>query len=89
MSTDYKGGQWFISRFNDSRYRYPYSSTFITNCTGDAITQINACISEVDQLGSAIDSLYDSTSAYLTRVHKNYCAAEANNILATLNARNN
>jgi hypothetical protein len=81
QNINYKGMDTFISDFNDESYIYPYSVTFLSNCSGDAIGMINSCIAYFDQLGAAVDSLYASSAVYFTRVQKNYENVESNNLM--------
>lgn len=81
QNINYKNMDSFISDFDDVSFKYPYTATFLTNCTGDAIGMINSCIAYFDQLGTAVDSLYSSSALYFTRVQKNYENVESNNLM--------
>ena len=54
-------------------------NTFISNCTGDAITEINGCISVFDQICRNINTLYLKSEAYVWKVKENYQQCENDN----------
>ncbi len=51
----------------------------LTNSKGDAITEINNCLTGYDYFRSNVNTLYTSTMNYLQKAYNNLEACEADN----------
>ena len=60
----------------NNKMKYPGNTTYISDCSGNAIDRINACISKFDLLGKSVDCLFSNTSNYLSNVYNNYVQNE-------------
>lgn len=56
-----------------------YEQCFLTNCSGDAIGELNACVVGFDSMMSNMNNLYSATSQYLHKANYNINLCEANN----------
>ncbi len=79
--TNIKGLPGYVKKFELGIYAYPYTPTFLQNCSGGAIEKINECLTKFDQIGSGIDRLYSGSGIYFQVVADNYERAEISNTL--------
>lgn len=56
-----------------------YEDTFFHSCSGEAIAELNACISCFDTLISNVNSMYSATSGYLHKANYNINLCEETN----------
>lgn len=68
-----------LFRSEKSTYHMDYQSDYLSNCSGTALLELNACISGIDSMMQNINSLYEATGRYLDKVEYNFNACEADN----------
>ena len=56
-----------------------YDCCFLTNCSGEALGELNGCISGFDSMMSNMNALYSATSQYLHKANYNINLCEADN----------
>ena len=74
-----KGLSDYSRKFDSLHIPYPYTSSFIHNCSGEAMLKINEVMSKFDQIGCAVDQLYVDSGTYFGMVANNLATVEKTN----------
>ena len=68
---------FFVTECNDNQVTT--KPELLTNSKGDAITEINNCLTGYDYFRSNVNTLYKSTMNYLQKAYNNLNSCEADN----------